>query len=119
MWSRPTKRRAEPGRWALVGAAFSINGVTQSASFFAFQSLRHVTLCISEPLVRRSLRFTGMRAVLTRDLLMMVHPRGTSAASGLEITAELIVIERTAIGRCGTVSASSFFGTCPVVQCYA
>ena len=42
---------------------------------------------------------------------MMVHPRGTSATSGLAITAELIVIDRIAIGRCGTVSASSFFGT--------
>ena len=30
---------------------------------------------------------------------MMVRPRGTSAASGLEITAELIVIDRIAIGR--------------------
>ena len=53
------------------------------------------------------------------DLLMMVHPRGTSAASGLEITAELIVIDQIAIGRCGAVSASSFFGTCPAVRVYA
>ena len=50
---------------------------------------------------------------------MRVHPRGTSAASGLEITAELIVVDRIAIGRCGTVPASSFFGTCPVVRFYA
>ena len=44
-----------------------------------------------------------------RDLLMRVHPRGTSAASGLEITAELIVIDRITIGRCGTVPALSLF----------
>ena len=48
---------------------------------------------------------------------MMVHPRGTSATSGLEITAELIVIDRIAIGRCGTVSASSFFGTVSSFGC--
>ena len=53
-----------------------------------------------------------------RGLLMMVRPRGTSAASGLEITAELIVvIDRIAIGRCGTVSASSFFGTVSSFGC--
>ena len=63
---------------------------------------------------RRSWRFTGLR--FARDLLMRVHPRGTSAASGLEITPELIVIDRIAIGRCGTVSASSFFGTCTAVR---
>ena len=51
---------------------------------------------------RHSLRFTGLRFV--RDLLMMVHLRGTSATSGLEITAELIVIDRITNGRCGTVS---------------
>jgi hypothetical protein len=48
---------------------------------------------------------------------MMVHPRGTSATSGLEITAELIVIDLIAIGRCGTVSASSFFGTVSSFGC--
>ena len=66
----------------------------------AFQSPRHVLYFI---------RLSRLR--FARDLLMMVHPRGTSATSGLEITAELIVIDRIAIGRCGTVSASSFFGT--------
>ena len=93
------------------------NGVTQNASLLALQRphQRHswhfnVTLGASIRLSR--LRFAG-------DLLMMVHPRGTSATSGLEITAELIVIDLIAIGRCGTVSASSFFGTCPVVRFYA
>lgn len=66
----------------------------------AFQSPRHVLYFI---------RLSRLR--FARDLLMMVHPRGTSATSGLEITAELIVIDRIAIGRCGNVSASSFFGT--------
>ena len=115
-----------PRRARSMGARGSgiFNGVTQSASLFAFQRphQRHswhfnVTLCISEPPVRHSLRFTGLR--FARDLLMRVHPRGTSAASGLEITAELIVIDRVTIGRCGTVPASSFFGTCPIVRFYA
>ena len=66
---------------------------------------------------RRSLHFTGLR--FARDLLMRVHPRGTLAASVLEITAELIVIDRVTIGRYGTVPASSFFGTCPIVRFYA
>ena len=54
-----------PRRARSMGARGSgiFNGVTQSASLFAFQSLRHATLCIStslfafqEPLARHSLR---------------------------------------------------------------
>ena len=91
---------------------------------FQRRDAKCITLCISEvtstspfAFQRHSLHFTGLR--FARDLLMRVHPRGTSAASGLEITAELIVVDRIAIGRCGTVPASSFFGTRPVVRFYA
>ena len=82
----------------------SLHSEAASTSLLAFQ--RH-----SLHFIRLSrLRFAG-------DLLMMVYPRGTSATSGLEITAELIVIDLIAIGRFGTVPASSFFGTVSSFGC--
>ena len=96
-WERPFQRR--DAKCVTLGTSEAA-----STSLLAFQ--RH-----SWRFIRLSrLRFAG-------DLLMMVHPRGTSATSGLEITAELIVIDLIAIGRCGTVSASSFFGTVSSFGC--
>ena len=92
---------------------------------FQRRDAKCVTLCFSEgastsllAFQRHSLYFIRLsRLRFAGDLLMMVHPRGTSATSGLEITAELIVIDRIAIGRCGTVPASSFFGTVSSFGC--
>ena len=97
-WERPFQRR-RPAKCIILRISEGA-----STSLIAFQ--------------RHSLYFTRLsRLRFARDLLLMVHPRGTSATSGLEITAELIVIDRIAIGRCGTVPASSFFGTARSFGC--
>ena len=80
---------------------------------FQRRDAKCVTLCISEgastslfAFQRHSLHFIRLsRLRFARDLLMMVHPRGTSATSGLKITAELVAIDRGA-----SLSAVSLIG---------
>ena len=93
-----------PRRARSMGARGSglFNGVTQNASLFAFQRAHQ----------RHSLHFIRLsRLRFARDLLMMVHPRGTSATSGLKITAELVAIDRGA-----SLSAVSLIG-CLLFAC--
>ena len=86
---------------------------------FQRRDAKCVTLCISEgastslfAFQRHSLHFIRLsRLRFARDLLMMVHPRGTSATSGLKITAELVAIDRGA-----SLSAVSLIG-CLLFAC--
>ena len=123
--------RSSVGRYRHVGHTGGVCGLVRPSAApsqvdgrswerpFQRRDAKCVTLCISEgastslfAFQRHSLHFIRLsRLRFARDLLVMVHPRGTSATSGLKITAELVAIDRGA-----SLSAVSLIG-CLLFAC--